>query len=1144
MKLKTLTIHNIASIEDATIDFAGSELANQDIFLISGPTGSGKTTILDAICLALFNTTPRIQHSENDSIDFNTVDNDKNKATLKNPLHLVRKNAPDAHVILTFEGVDGKECTAIWEVKRKIRKSKNNVDRDRYEQESLEEKLQREVEKNWSITDGDGVCHETYVPNVIESLIGMNFDQFCKTTMLAQGDFTRFLSSKSDDKADILEKLVGTELYSAVGKQINDTYNDKRREVAAIQEQLESALFLSDEEIAERKQRIETLTAELAQLKEARSLTDNKLKWVSDKQKADTGIEVAAKSLQCAEDALAADDVKADKELTELWFKTADVRSALKMQSDCITESKKNDDQKELLENKFVTATAGLNALSGKINARQSEIQVETDNINRQKPFESMYANASVFCKAHEEVVAAKKFIADNEPKLSAFDAEINTLQAKVESNQQAVKDAEKEIADLEKQQTGLQQDLQKQGADTIDKEVKRLNEHKLLVSNAENASKAYQEAVATRKAKGEELANAIEKFDNLHQVAIKAASELATVEEAYNKSKATYEKYKASIEDHAKVLRAELKVGDHCPVCGKLVEELIGDEIFENALKVLEEAYRKDEAVYNNQTKETARAKAEEEVAKEAISSIKKEHENLEAKVATVHKNWSEVCKKLDISDCDNQEAKLAALKEVDKEAEATLEVRQQTIKAIRQQIDALTKSIADVRNKKLTVATAAVETVNKQILSKQLEKQQLATKIEASKNTAGTKQSEIDSAINPDWKPAVEANYFDELKAAAAAFDKAKKDLLQKQNELALYENDRSLISDCKEKILGIFADWGQFESTDAREVSNLGSVWTNLLSETNALASKIANVASNKQNAEGAIAEFFNQHTDINIEAVKVAMNHTAVEVNQKQNRVAKLNEALVKAKTELASANKILAELPVNPLAEGDTVESLTEMQNQIGVGEQEKNREIGSIRAELKADEESRQSHGKKKEELDKLKAELAEWKTLDDFLGSTDGKKFRNVAQSFILGDLLDKANAYLENITGRYTLFCNPGTLTIMMRDAYQGGVVRPTNTLSGGESFIISLSLALGLSSMKSGGFQVDTLFIDEGFGTLSPEYLDPVITALKRLYETYGRRVGIISHVDSLKARIPVSIAVSREGNSSSKVEIVMN
>ena len=77
-----------------------------------------------------------------------------------------------------------------------------------------------------------------------------------------------------------------------------------------------------------------------------------------------------------------------------------------------------------------------------------------------------------------------------------------------------------------------------------------------------------------------------------------------------------------------------------------------------------------------------------------------------------------------------------------------------------------------------------------------------------------------------------------------------------------------------------------------------------------------------------------------------------------------------------------------------------------------------------------------------------------------------------------------------------------------------------------------------------MKSGGFQVDTLFIDEGFGTLSPEYLDPVITALKRLYETYGRRVGIITHVDSLKARIPVSIDVSREGNSSSKVEIVMN
>ena len=105
-----------------------------------------------------------------------------------------------------------------------------------------------------------------------------------------------------------------------------------------------------------------------------------------------------------------------------------------------------------------------------------------------------------------------------------------------------------------------------------------------------------------------------------------------------------------------------------------------------------------------------------------------------------------------------------------------------------------------------------------------------------------------------------------------------------------------------------------------------------------------------------------------------------------------------------------------------------------------------------------------------------------------------------------------------------------------------YQGGAERSVNTLSGGESFLVSLALALGLSSLAANTLQVSTLFIDEGFGTLSAECLNTVMEALENLHQMGGKKVGIISHVEALRERIPVKIQLTRQGNSSSRVSIV--
>jgi exonuclease SbcC len=161
---------------------------------------------------------------------------------------------------------------------------------------------------------------------------------------------------------------------------------------------------------------------------------------------------------------------------------------------------------------------------------------------------------------------------------------------------------------------------------------------------------------------------------------------------------------------------------------------------------------------------------------------------------------------------------------------------------------------------------------------------------------------------------------------------------------------------------------------------------------------------------------------------------------------------------------------------------------------------------------------------------------------MNQLIGDATGSKFRKIAQSYVLATLIRAANNYMKTLTQRYVLKVTPGTFVITLEDAYQGFVSRAATTISGGESFLVSLSLALALSDIGQ-TLSVDTLFIDEGFGTLSGEPLQNAISTLRSLHTINGRRVGIISHVEELKERIPVQIQVIQEGNnSSSTVKII--
>ena len=197
--------------------------------------------------------------------------------------------------------------------------------------------------------------------------------------------------------------------------------------------------------------------------------------------------------------------------------------------------------------------------------------------------------------------------------------------------------------------------------------------------------------------------------------------------------------------------------------------------------------------------------------------------------------------------------------------------------------------------------------------------------------------------------------------------------------------------------------------------------------------------------------------------------------------------------------------------------------------------------IGSLKKELELNKKNSEKFHNKMLILKEKEEDLKVWVKLNELVGSADGTKFKKFAQGITLDQLIHLANEHLKILSSRYTLARNQEKLLeLEVVDAYQANVVRPVGTLSGGESFIVSLALALGLSELASQKISIDSLFLDEGFGTLDEESLETALDALN-LLQCGGKMVGVISHVEALKERIPLQIRVVSRGDGTSYVEV---
>lgn len=344
--------------------------------------------------------------------------------------------------------------------------------------------------------------------------------------------------------------------------------------------------------------------------------------------------------------------------------------------------------------------------------------------------------------------------------------------------------------------------------------------------------------------------------------------------------------------------------------------------------------------------------------------------------------------------------------------------------------------------------------------------------------------------------------------------------------------------------EELRGMFEGGAHLQASDKQEQKGLISRLSDVKSKVVSLRDRRASARRQKEERTQALTDFYALHPGMT--------EARLAELLEQKEQIEKLKAFCKKKDDELTAAVALQAQIakegelhaagrPAQE-TEQDTVEALAALLADKEREREEGNRRLGALEQFLKAEQEQRKKLLEKKAEMESLSKDYERWERLNKLFGSADGNKFRKIVLNFMMDELLSHANDHLRRLTDRYRLESSFGSFVILVRDLHDGGSLRSASSLSGGESFLVSLALALGLSSFNGSRVTTDILFIDEGFGTLSGNALEPAVSALERLHNSDGRKVAIISHVAALRERIRTQIRVERVNPTKSEIRVL--
>jgi exonuclease SbcC len=1067
MKILELRFKNLNSLYgEWFINFTAHEYISNGIFALTGPTGAGKSTILDAICLALYGATPRL-----------------GKIT-KNTNELISRRTGECYAEVVFESQFGR-FRCHFSQHRARKKADGDLQTPRHEIAEAGEGQENQVIES----------QIRRVATVIEEKTGMDFERFTRSILLAQGGFDTFLKADAEQKSRILEQITGTEIYSEISRRVHERQREEQDKLKLLQAEISGIVILEPEQEKEIRQSLKEKQKQESKLAVKVIDTRKGITWLNSiegiKREINTLAEESTK-LQ-----IEFESFKSDRERLNLALRAA------KLEGEYATL--------KVVRQQQMADQDSLQKVEGRLPELENSSKQQTESL---QTAEYLTAQTKENLKKSTPLIREIRSLDQKlgEQKKAILEEESSCLEdlEKIDSTNQDRYKEQKKYSEARKNLKFAEKYLKKHSQDEwlisgltgVEAQLDNLLSNQKEIDQKEDAQKM---AVAT-------LQLAVKKFDdctkkyaiqkqklegaknNLRQEKI-ALSELLdnrllreyrTEKENLLREMAFLAKI-AELEDH----RAKLQDGHPCPLCGAKKHPFA-----EGNLPVPDETERKIEAL----TKLISRAEVQE-------NSIKK----LEAAEIKASKNLTESEKRKDTAINEKRNAEKKSI-----DLMSNLEILRADLEKLK----------GTVLTKLQPLGITEISGSNISSLLKSL-KEHLQTWQNQVK-----KKSDIEEQIT---------HLNSELKRLEAIIETQSNTLNKKQKHLENLKKKHATESDKRKRLYGDKNPEAEEHCLNKaiakaeQAEKQVGELYNKTQQKLNSTKTDIASL---KERIEQRTSELKKLEFDFK------GYLQSAKFTDEKQFITARLavsvRDSLIKTakylddqQTDIKARQKDRANCLATEIAKNITAKTLQELEPQAR--ELEDNLKqirdtIVGLKHRLTANSAVKERIKEKQMAIEAQKKECYRWEKLHGLIGSADGKKYRNFAQGITFELMVSHANRQLQKMTDRYLLIRdNERPLELNVADNYQAGEIRSTKNLSGGESFIVSLTLALGLSKMASCKVRVDSLFLDEGFGTLDENALETALETLSSLQQN-GKLIGIISHISALQERISTQISIT--------------
>jgi exonuclease SbcC len=1218
MKILSVIFENINALKGRwEIYFDQPPLDKSGLFVICGPTGSGKTSILDAITLALYGETDRLH-----------------KKGLEN---IMTRHTSECFCEVEFLAKN-KKYRSHWSIRRSRGQPDGNIQKPK--------RILYDLNTDEPFVTADKVKE---VQEKIELLTGLDYKRFSRSMMLAQGRFAEFLNAPDRERAELLEKMTGTDIYSLLSKKAFEIARQKKDDLRDTQAKVSAITCLNPDEIKTYQNEIETFKTQYLKDKSV-------LQSLIKEKEVRLRIEKLTKEQTKLKQTLDEERQK-EKDMQPDMIRLEKYNAAIVFQSDLNTV---NDLEKRIVNLKKTIDTMTFQLTKDKkkrdtLQEKQVSSQEQLNEVkNEEKHLMPVIQKVNILDR---DIAQLKTQIKDNQTqihKISTQHSKLETRCKKATAQQQDCQKQNQRLTDwltrhdqdkyLSEHIPYIQADLEEiqetrqQFKDRKNKQIKLEQKHKDLKTQRQFSEKQLKsefdqmqdclnrikdcEKKLARQLGGQPLddlemqlnatrnqMHLMEKFQKLSDQFIESQNTMKQIRKKLKKSILSQYRCKKQLKDIKKSIQYEegtlkaleqavhhemlvahyedhrqsLKPDAPCPLCGscqhpyvqtnKKSQQTHIQKEFENKKKVYNTFVKQRES----KTNENARHELE-------ISNHVKMLSLLNDSCASILENWD-----ITISDCqfsiDIQKSKdIAILIKETKHRMTTYQNRYDTSKKLNQnrqnlinehqkkkennyklgdhiksldfEIQKVNRDMTDLiefcdatrkRGEKIVREAESRLTRFQLLLPEFGQETNFITSLKKKVEDHASKRNESDKLNLTIQKldASLNENHL-ELKGLSAQLLNLQSDnekqvdsqkQLQKERYQLLENKDpekelkrlHQALETCESKIKQCQTDYTHLD----KEYSSQLALKQSKQEELSAIKT------SHEKACQGLIEKIqvkgFESIDELQnaiipkTESQRIQSQHTQIRkrIEQLETRFEDVNARIEKELTFQFSINSLES---LNK-----TIDSHEKVLEKVS-------RRIGSLEQILI--ENTKQQHVRKKLETQFLKQEKEynQWANLNSLIGSADGNAFRSFAQGLTLNQLIDLSNKHLQQLSDRYVIQrLNSQLLSMNIMDTYQANALRPTGTLSGGESFLVSLSMALGLSDLAGNNIRLESLFLDEGFGALDDETLEIALNAIERLNHR-GKMIGVISHIESLKERIPIHIEVSKIAGGISRLDIV--